>query len=98
MSNYPRSEPVIRRSELPGTELHGETVLLSLEQQSYYGLRSTSQRIWQLLEQPCTLQQILDALLLEYDVERQQCEREVGDFMQRLWDAQLIAPIHGAQH
>ena len=96
--SYIPNEPVIRRAELPSTELQGETVLLSLEQQSYFGLRTTSQRIWQMLEQPCTLQRILDTLLSEYAVDAQQCEREVTAFMQRLWEARLIVPASNATH
>ena len=94
---YDPNEPMIR-AELPSTELHGETVLLSLSQQSYFGLRGTSQRIWQMLEQPCTLEQILEDLLAEYAVERQQCEHDVAAFMQRLWEAHLIVPAHRTSH
>jgi hypothetical protein len=96
--NYTPNEPVIRRAELPSTELQGETVLLSLEEQSYFGLRATSRRIWQMLEQPRTLEQILATLLSEYEIDRQQCEREVAVFMQRLWEARLIVPASGATH
>ena len=90
MPGYNPSEPVVRRPALPSTELREETVLLSLERQSYYGMRATSQRIWQLLEQPRTLQQLLAVLLLEYEVDPRQCEREVTTFMASLWDAGLI--------
>ena len=96
--SYIATEPVIRSAGLPSTELNGETVLLSLEQQSYFGLRATSQRIWQMLERPCTLAQILDALSAEYEVDRQQCEREVAAFMQCLWEARLIVPASRAKH
>lgn len=94
--NYTPDEPVIRRTELPSTELQGEIVLLSLEEQSYFGLRATSHRIWQMLEQPCTLEQILETLLSEYEVDRAQCEREVTAFMHSLWDAHLIVPANPA--
>lgn len=95
--HYDPNEPMIR-AELPSTELHGETVLLSLQQQSYFGLRATSRRIWQMLEQPCTLQQILEGLLVEYAVEPQQCEADVAAFMQRLWEAHLIVPARRTAH
>lgn len=97
MSNYRPSEPVVRRPAIPSTELRDETVLLSLEQQSYFSMRATSQRIWQLLEQPRTLQQLLDALLLEYEVDPRQCEREVTAFMDSLWAAGLIQPASTSQ-
>ena len=90
MPSYSPSESVVRRPAIASTELRDETVLLSLEQQSYFGMRATSQRIWQLLEQPQTLQQILDTLLREYEVDRGQCEREVSAFMDSLWAAGLI--------
>ena len=92
MPSYSPSEPVVRRPAIPSTELPDETVLLSLERQSYFGMRATSQRIWQLLEQPRTLQQLLDTLLLEYEVDPQQCKCEVAAFMDSLWAAGLIQP------
>jgi hypothetical protein len=36
--------------------------------------------------------------LSEYEIDRQQCEREVAVFMQRLWEARLIVPASGATH
>ena len=96
--NYAPNEPMIRRAEIPSTELQGETVLLSLEEQSYFGLRGTSQRIWQLLAQPCTQEQILDVLVTEYEVDRAQCERDITTFLQKLWEVHLIVPASSAAH
>lgn len=98
MSTYDPGQPVIRVSDILSTEVNGETVLLSLERQRYFGMRTTSQRVWQLLEAPRTLAQICDQLVSEYDIEPRACEREAEVFMRDLWQQQLIRPIDPANH
>ena len=49
-------------------EVSGETVLLDLESENYFGLDEVGTRIWQLIEEKGDLQAIFDTLLLEYDV------------------------------
>ena len=50
-------------------EVSGETVLLDLESENYYGLDEVGTRIWQLIKETGDLQAIYDTLLAEYDVE-----------------------------
>jgi len=81
---------LVRDPSLTTAELDGEVVMLSLETSRYYGLNLVGSRIWELLAQPQTLQQVCDTLLNEYDVTRVQCEREVLDVAQKLIDEKLV--------
>src|SRR5688500_11270253 len=60
-----------------------ELVLLDYEGEVYYGLDPVGARIWELLAAGRTLGEIIDTLLAEYDVTRDQLaadvERVVGE-------------------
>jgi hypothetical protein len=54
-------------------ELHGEGVLLNLKTGVYFGLDGVGRRVFELLQDKGTLQPVLDAMLIEYDVTPEQC-------------------------
>ena len=68
-------------------DLSGDVVILHLKDGMYYELNETGARIWELIQQPCSVGAILDALLVDYDVDTQQCEADllvlVGDMVGR---------------
>jgi hypothetical protein len=50
-------------------EVTGETVILDLESECYFGLDEVGTRIWQLIRDSGELRAIYNTLLDEYDVE-----------------------------
>ncbi len=50
-------------------EVLGETVILDLESECYFGLDAVGTRIWQLLRDSGELRTVYNTLLEEYDVE-----------------------------
>ena len=76
--------------EVLSQEVNGETVLLDLEGESYFGLNEVGTRIWQLLQNEPTVVETLNTLSDEYDVSREQLENDVGDLLDKLADAGLI--------
>ena len=57
-------------------EVSGETVLLDLQSENYFGLDEVGTRIWQLIKETNDLEAIFNTLLAEYDVSE---ERLQGD-------------------
>jgi hypothetical protein len=51
-------------------ELDGEGVLLNLNTGIYFGLNPVATRTWQLAAEQRSLARVLDALLVEFDVDR----------------------------
>jgi len=82
--------------EVLSQEVNGETVLLDLDGESYFGLNEVGTRIWQLLQAEQTVGDALDTLSDEYDVSREQLESDVGELLARLSDAGLVKRIAGA--
>lgn len=70
--------------------LDGEEVVLNLENGTYYGLNAVGARVWQLIQEPRTVAAICDALLDEFDVERQQLHQDVVALLRDMKQEKLI--------
>lgn len=63
----------------------------------YYGLNEVGARIWALLQEPMAFSALVDALLEEYEVDRERCEAEVRDLLGRMEEKDLVEPVE-SQH
>jgi hypothetical protein len=80
-----------RKHDLLFNQIDGEVVMLSLENSEYYGMDKVGSRIWELLEHPLTLKDLVGKLMDEYTVSEEQCTRETLAFINKLKDKALIA-------
>ena len=71
-------------------ELAGETVLLDLASENYFGLDTVGTRVWQLLNEGQARSDLIDILLDEYEVERAVLEKDIAELLDRLNEAGLI--------
>lgn len=71
-------------------DLAGEAVILELRSGKYFGLNEVGARVWELLKEKQSPGHIRDVLLEEYDVEPDQCERDLLDLLQQLIDRGLV--------
>jgi hypothetical protein len=55
-------------------DLGGEAAILNARTGMYYGLDAVGARVWSLIQQPRTVQNVREALLSEYDVDPDRCE------------------------
>ncbi len=70
--------------------LEGETVLLDLRSQHYFGLDEVGTWIWQLLVEHGETGAVVAAMVEEFEVERSQVERDLEAFLSRLEAAELV--------
>ena len=63
--------------EVISQEVSGETVLLDLESENYFGLDEVGTRIWQLIKENSDLQAIYNTLLDEYEVEETRLQADL---------------------
>jgi hypothetical protein len=75
------------------TDLGDEVVILHLDAGSYYGLDQVGVFFWNLIQEPRKVSDIRDAILEEYEVELEDCERDLLDLLAELADNQLIDVI-----
>ena len=88
--SIPLSSTITISSEVLAQEVDGETVLLDLQSESYFGLDAVGTRIWQLLNEHNELQKVFDIMLEEYDVNPKQLENDLNDLVGKLIDEKLI--------
>jgi len=84
-----KSAVIFKNPSAISSDLDGEAVILDMESGKYHGLDSTGTRIWTLLEDKITLDEIVLQLIGEYSVEREQCTIEVEEFINRMVDLGL---------
>jgi hypothetical protein len=81
---------VVATKDQVSCDLAGEAAILNLKNSMYYGLDTIGARIWNLLQTPTSVGTIRDAIQREYDVEAEQCERDLLDLLQKLAAEGLI--------
>ena len=72
-------------------EVGGETVLLDLKSESYFGLDEVGTRVWQLLQENGDMALVIETILEEYDVEKVQLCNDLDELVQNLVEAGLVS-------
>jgi hypothetical protein len=62
-------------------EIGGEAVMMSIENGAYFGLNPIATRIWDLIEQPRSIAELIGVITEEYDVSEEQCVADVQEFV-----------------
>lgn len=78
------------RPEVLSRELRGESVLLDLASERYFGLDDVGTGMWRALTEADCVENALEALLREYDVEPDRLRSDVTAFVERLVEAGLV--------
>ena len=91
-SRFPISmeSTVVATHDQVSSELADEAVILHLANGVYYSLNPTGTEIWQMLQQPQTVQTIHDELLAHYDIEPSHCASDLLALLEELATKGLI--------
>lgn len=76
--------------------LDDHQVMMHLEKGKYFGLTPVGKRIWDLIERPRNFNEIMETLLSEYNIAKDQCEQEVRLFLDKAVQYNII--IKSEQH
>lgn len=68
-------------------------VMMCLEKNAYYGLESVGKRIWEMLEEKTSTGKIIDELMSEFDVDKEQCEKDVLSLLSDLQKENIIVVV-----
>lgn len=82
---------VIQKREIYLSDLDDDKVMMDLDTGNYYALNSIGASIWEGIEDAITVENLVQNLLMEYDVSQTVCEQQVIDYLQKLYDADLVA-------
>ena len=76
-------------------ELEGESVILDLDSESYFGLDEVGTRMWQLVTESPSIQVAFEALAEEYEVEPETLREDLSGLIGTLLDRGLIEVADG---
>ncbi len=83
-------ELIVRSKECVEAELDDELVMMSIELGEFYSLGNIAREIWQMLEKPVSVEQLVGNLSSRYQVDPETCKRDVVAFISELTEHNLV--------
>lgn len=91
-----RESIVVAVRDQVSTNLEDEAVILHLKDGIYYGLNPVGARIWNLIQEPRSVNQVRDIIVSEYEVDPQRCQEDLLKLLQEMSHRGLIEIRHEA--
>ncbi|HEV8599672.1 MAG TPA: PqqD family protein [Gemmatimonadales bacterium] len=79
-----------RHADLRLTALAGEGVVLHMKERRYFTVNETGLTILEALREPKSFEELVAAILAEYEVTREEAERTTREFLTRCSEAGLL--------
>lgn len=76
--------------KLSVTELAGEKVMVDFDTGKYFLIKGVGNTIWDMLEDGISVDAIVEKLLEDFDVEREECVEATENFLKQLSDNEFI--------
>lgn len=83
-------EKYFRNNEILDGNLEGSLVMMDIQKGKYFSLNPVGKRIWEMIEQPKSFDEITDGLLFEFEVTPEQCRLEVMEFLAKMEKSGII--------
>jgi hypothetical protein len=82
--NVAQDDRFIRNSGTITGRLHDEIVMMDIDQGKYFSLNPVATSIWDLLEKPLNISELCARLEEEYDVDPEECKRDVSEHLKEM--------------
>ena len=82
---------VCHNKEIIASEIDGQIVMMSMENDAYFGMENVASRIWKLIENPVSVNELCQKLIEEYDVSELQCQADVIQFLQEMAEKKVVS-------
>lgn len=80
----------IRNDRIISGRLQEELVMLDVEAGKYFGLNEVAARIWELLEKPAGMDELVKILTAEYDISGEACRADVDRYLGEMLKLGLV--------
>lgn len=92
-SNLRLATVVVQSSDLLDCELDEDLVLMSIENNAYFGMNGIGKRIWWAMTTPVSVQSLCEQLQQQFEVEPLTCQKEVINYLNTLLVEGLIHEV-----
>lgn len=83
-------EKYYRNPQIIDGKLDDSQVMMHLEKGKYFGLNPVGKKIWDMIAQPKSFDEIITNLLNEFNVEQNRCTNEVKEFLDKAIENDII--------
>jgi hypothetical protein len=90
MREFHADDRLFRSNDLIATDLDDETVLMSIDAGSYYGLEGSARAIWERLTTPISFAELVAAMVREYRVSTDACRLDLQRFLSHMEQEGLL--------
>ena len=90
MNNLNIENVIHKNSDIYSSEVDGEAIMMNINNNAYYTTKEIGNRIWSLLDSLSTPQAICEQLIQEYEVSKEQCQKEVLQFLDQLLECNVV--------
>ena len=84
------NEVIKLKKALNVTDLSGEKVMIDFESGKYFMIKGSGNDIWDMIQDEISVSDIIENLLKEYDVSREECTQSVMEFLGNLRELDFI--------
>ena len=81
---------VSQKEDVDVTELNGEKVMMDLDKGKYFMLNETGSVIWDVINEPKSISEIIESVVTKYDIDKETCESKVLEYLEKLNHEELI--------
>jgi len=81
---------ICQSKEIEATDLNGEKVMMNIEKGKYFALNPVGSRIWEIISRDIFVNEIVNILLKEYEIDKENCEKSVINYLEILENEELI--------
>ena len=82
---------IVRRyPEVIAAEADKDLVMINIASGSYYGVSDVAREIWEAIERPRKVCELIDDLCAIYDIDRKSCEEQTLSFLDQLSAENLL--------
>jgi len=86
---------VQRDPDVIAAEADQDLVMVSIANGFYYGVSDVAREIWDAIERPKKISDLIDDLAATYNIDRSTCEEETLSFLEHLLSEQLLQVKNG---
>lgn len=80
----------LRSTDISARTIGDETIVLSLPTSRYFTITGVGARVFELLTEDTSLDELVGTIVEEYEVDTATARRDIEAFLDRLHDAQLV--------
>ena len=81
---------VVVADDVVSCDLDGEAAILNLKDGVYYGLDPIGAKIWNLIQNPRILNEVVEKIWEEHDVEKERCKDDIFELIEELINNGLV--------